>query len=69
LVVYGLDGQGETPAVGVVFAVANSLGGTEILAVSKKGEETRCHPAALSPEGKRPTYLLVKKHLSLASAP
>jgi hypothetical protein len=69
LVVYGLAGQGEPPAVGVVFAVGNSLEGTEILAVSKKGEETRCHPAGLSPEGKRPAYLLVKKHLSLASAP
>lgn len=69
LVVYGLAGQGEPPAVGVVFAMANSLGGTEILAVSKNGEGTRCHPAALSPEGKRPAYLLVKKHLSLAGAP
>ena len=69
LVVYGLEGQGEPPAVGVVFAIGNSLDGTEILAVSKSGEETRCHPAGLSPEGKRPAYLLVKKHLSLASAP
>jgi len=69
LVVYGLDAQGEPPAVGVVFAVGNSIDGTEILAVSKSGEETCCHPAALSPEGKRPAYLLVKKHLSLAGAP
>lgn len=69
LVVYGLDGQGEPPAVGVVFAVGNSLEGTEILAISKSGEETRCHPACLSPEGKHPSYLLVKKHVSLAAAP
>ncbi len=69
LVVYGLDGQAEPAAVGVVFAVSNSIEGTEILAVSKSGEETRCHAAGLSPEGKRPAYLLVKKHLSLTSAP
>ena len=69
LVVYGLEDQGEPPAVGVVFAVRNSIDGTEILAVSKKGEETRCHPAGLSPEGKPASYLLVKKHLSLAGAP
>lgn len=69
LVVYGLDERGGPPAVGVVFAVGNSVEGTEILAVSKNGEETRCHPAGLSPEGKRPAYLLVKKHLSLAGAP
>ena len=69
LVVYGLEDQGEPPAVGVVFAVGNSLEGTQILAVSKKGEETCCHPAGLSPEGKPASYLLVKKHLSLADAP
>ncbi len=69
LVVYGLEDQGEPPAVGVVFAVRNSIDGTEILAVSKKGDETRCHPAGLSPEGKPASYLLVKKHLSLAGAP
>jgi hypothetical protein len=69
LVVYGLDGQGEPPAVGVVFAVGNSVDGTEILAISKSGEGTCCHPAGLSPEGKHPSYLLVKKHLSLAAAP
>lgn len=69
LVVYGLEGQGEPPAVGVVFAVGNSVDGTEILAISKAGEGTCCHPAAVSPEGRHPAYLLVKKHVPLASAP
>ncbi len=69
LVVYGLDEMGEPPAVGVVFAVGHSIDGTEILAVSKKGEETCCHSAAVSPAGKHPAYLLVKKHVSLAAAP
>jgi len=68
LVVYGLD-QDEPPDVGVVFAVGNTLDGTEILAMSKSGGETCCHPAGRSPEGKPASYLLVKKHLSLAAAP
>lgn len=69
LVVYGLAEAGEPPAVGVVFAVGNSLDGTRIMAVSRHAGETRCHSAELSPEGRRPAYLLVKKHVPLASAP
>jgi hypothetical protein len=69
LVVYGLDETGEPPAVGVVFAISHTVEGTEILVMSKRGGETLCHRADLSPGGKRPSYLLVKKHLTLADAP
>jgi hypothetical protein len=69
LVVYGLDERGEPPAVGVVFAMSHTVEGTEIMAMSKQGGETLCHRAELSPEGKQPSYLLVKKHLPLAGAP
>lgn len=69
LVVYGLDSPGEPPAVGVVFALSHSVDGTQILAVSRYSGETRCHSAGLSPAGRPPAYLLVKRHLPPAGAP
>jgi hypothetical protein len=69
LVVYGPDAGCEPPAVAVVFAVSHTVEGTEMLAVSRKGRETLCHRAEVSPEGKQPAYLLVKAHLPLADAP
>lgn len=69
LVVYGLDSLGEPPAIGVVFALSHTVEGTEILAMSRYSGETTCHRAELSPAGKQPAYLLVKRHLPPAGAP
>lgn len=69
LVVYRIESANESPAVGVVFALGQTLEGTEVLVVSRHAGEMKCHRLELSPGGRQPAYLLVKEHLSLAGAP
>jgi hypothetical protein len=69
LVVYRQSDEDERPAMGVVFALSQTLEGTEVLVISRYEGEMKCHRLELSPGGRQPAYLLVKEHLSLAGVP
>jgi hypothetical protein len=69
LAVYSQGGETDRFIVGMVIALSHWVGGTRIMVRSKHNGETICHPIDESPEGLRPDYLLIKKHLPMAGIP
>ena len=65
LVVYEQNEDGKIFHIGVIFALDNSVDGVHIHVMSEYEGEVKYHPIEESPSGKRPAYLLTKKHLTM----
>lgn len=69
LVVYEQDEYGKISHIGVVFALGNSVDGVRIHVMSEYEGKVKCHPIEESPSGKRPAYLLTKRHVTMKNVP
>ncbi len=60
-----INEKGEIIHLGIVFALSNSVDGVYIHVMSKYDGKAKCHQIEESPSGKRPAYLLMKKHYTM----
>ncbi|HEX9901740.1 MAG TPA: hypothetical protein VGB72_02640 [Acidobacteriota bacterium] len=69
LVVYEQEEGSPRPDRGVIFLVGYGVDGGWVRVMSEYQGQVRCHSLDKSPSGKKPAYLLLKKHCPMKNVP